>query len=208
VLAEGGYKRSGRGGEASRSLRFDWAKCQYHGEGRNVQVSSYLSSLPPSPPGDRSRVGLTEGWRLHSSGCGDVLSSWAPTAPAMVLQCSGWWHNDGDGCTGPKVTEETYPSGPTSRRCPARARDRCLYFFRGFRRPLSRGAAWRSYRSGWHSVTELILALPHSSRTVPGIASQGGLAEQRRDMIPRRCQRAGVAGIRLLTRTPTACKSI
>jgi hypothetical protein len=31
-----------------------------------------------------------EGWRLHSSGYGDVLSSWAPTAPGVVLQCSGW----------------------------------------------------------------------------------------------------------------------
>jgi hypothetical protein len=49
------------------------------------------------------------------------------------------------------------------------------------------------YVSGWHSVTELILAFPHSSRTVPGMAAQGGLVEQPRDMIPR----AGVAGILL-----------
>jgi hypothetical protein len=34
------------------------------------------------------------------------------------------------------------------------------------------------------------------SRTVPGMASQRGLAKQRRDMIPRRCQSAGVVGIR------------
>jgi hypothetical protein len=32
VLAEGGYKRGGRGGRASGSQRFfDWGKCQYHG---------------------------------------------------------------------------------------------------------------------------------------------------------------------------------
>jgi hypothetical protein len=34
-------------------------------------------------------------------------------------------------------------------------------------------------------------------RTVAGMASLGGLAKQRRDMIPMRCQWAGVAGIRL-----------
>jgi hypothetical protein len=34
-------------------------------------------------------------------------------------------------------------------------------------------------------------------RTVAGMASPGGLAEQRRDMIPRRCQKDGMARIRL-----------
>jgi hypothetical protein len=51
--------------------------------------------------------------------------------------------------------------------------------------------------NGRHSVTELTLAFPHISRTVPGMVAQGELVEQRRGMIPRRCQRAGVAGIRL-----------
>jgi hypothetical protein len=50
--------------------------------------------------------------------------------------------------------------------------------------------------------------LPHSSRTVPGMASQGGFVEQRRDTIPRRCQRAGVAGIHLFTQASAACQSI
>jgi hypothetical protein len=67
---------------------------------------------------------------------------------------------------------------------------------------------WGSYDSGWHSVTELTRAFPHSSRTVPRMAAQGGLAEQRRDVIPRRCQRVGVAGIRLLTRAPASRQSI
>jgi hypothetical protein len=40
-------------------------------------------------------------------------------------------------------------------------------------------------------------AFPHSSSTVLGMAAQGGLAEQGRDMILRRFQRAGVAGIHL-----------
>jgi hypothetical protein len=46
--------------------------------------------------------------------------------------------------------------------------------------PLSsfEGAARRLYKSGWHSVAELTLALPHS-------VVQGGLAVQRRDMTPR-----------------------
>jgi hypothetical protein len=81
-----------------------------------------------------SRVQLTEGRRVHSCGSGDVLSSQAPTAPRMVLQCSGWWHSGGDGRTGQGVTEETRPTGPTSRCYPARERGRCPYLFRGVRR--------------------------------------------------------------------------
>jgi hypothetical protein len=121
-----------------------------------------------------SRVQLMEGRRMRSCRCGDVLSSRAPTTHGMVLQCSGWWHNGGDGRTGPVVTEETRSNGLTSRRRPVRARGRRPYPFRGFRRPLSRGAA---YGSGRHSGTELTPAFPHSSPTVPEMASRGGLAE-------------------------------
>jgi hypothetical protein len=78
------------------------------------------------------------------------------------------------------VTEETRSTGPTSRRHPVWAQGRRPYPFRGFCRPLSRGGARRPYGSGRHSVTELTPALPHCSPTVPGLASRGGLAEQRR----------------------------
>jgi hypothetical protein len=74
--------------------------------------------------------------------------------PGMVAQ-------RGDGCIGPELMEETCSTGPTSRRRPARARGRLTYLFRGSRRPLSRGATQGPYRSGWHSVTELTLALLH-----------------------------------------------
>jgi hypothetical protein len=85
-----------------------------------------------------SRVGPTEGRRSHSGGRGDVLSSWTPTPPGMVLQCPGWWRGRGDGRTGPMAMEETRLTGLTSRRRPVRARDRCPYPFRGFHHPLSR----------------------------------------------------------------------
>jgi hypothetical protein len=85
-----------------------------------------------------SRVGLTEGWRSHNGGRGDVSSSWAPTTPGMVLQCSGWWRSGGDGRTGPMATEKTHLTGPTSRRHPVRVLDRRSYPFRGFCRPLLR----------------------------------------------------------------------
>jgi hypothetical protein len=85
-----------------------------------------------------SRVGLTEGQRSHSGGRGDVLSSWTPTAPGMVLQCPGWWRGSGDGCTRPMAMEDTRLTGLTSQRRPVRARDRCPYSFRGFHQPLSR----------------------------------------------------------------------
>jgi hypothetical protein len=143
-----------------------------------------------------SRVWLTEGRRMYSGGDGDVLSSRAPTATGMALQYSGWRYSGGDGRTGPTVTEETRSTGSTSRRRPVRARGRRLYPSRGFRRPLSRGAACRPYGSRQHNVTELTLAFPHSSPTVPGMASRGGLVEQHRDTVPRRCQRVGMARIR------------
>jgi hypothetical protein len=134
---------------------------------------------------------------MHSSGRGGVPSPRASIVPRMVPQCLGWWHSGEDGRTGPEVMEETYSTGPTSRRCPGRVWGRRPYPFQGFRRPLSRGATWWRYESGWHSVTELTLAFPHSSRTVPGMTAQGWLVEQCQDTIPRQCQRAGVAGIRL-----------
>jgi hypothetical protein len=155
-----------------------------------------------------SRVRLTKGQRTHNNSRGGVLSFRVPTTPGMALQCLGWQHSGGDGRTGPKVMEESRFTGLTSRCFPARARGRRPYLFRGFRRPLSRGATWRPYKSGRHSVTELTLAFPHSSRTLPGMAPQGGLAEQHQDMIRRRCQRAGMVRIHLLTWAPAACRSI
>jgi hypothetical protein len=110
--------------------------------------------------------------------------------PRMVAQRQGWLHMaEGDG------GDTLHWSDVTT--SPARAWGKRPYLFRGFRRPLSRGATWRLYESGRHSVTELTPAFPHSSRTVLRMAAQGRLVEQRRVMIPRRCQRAGVAGIRL-----------
>jgi hypothetical protein len=38
-------------------------------------------------------------------------------------------------------------------------------------------------------------SLTAQCRAVAGMASPGGLAKQRRDMIPRRCQWVGMAGI-------------
>jgi hypothetical protein len=142
-----------------------------------------------------SRARLTEDRRMHSSRRGGVSSSRASTVPGMVLQCLGWWHSGGDGRTGPEVAEVTHSTSLTSQRRPERVRGRQPYPFRGFHCPLSRGVTWWRYRSGRHSVTELTLAFLYSSRTVPGMAAQGGLVEWRRDMIPRRCQRAGVVGI-------------
>jgi hypothetical protein len=85
-----------------------------------------------------SRVRLTGGRKVHNNGHGDVLSSRVPTTSGMVLQCPRWLHSGGDGRTGPEVTGETHSTGLMSRRCPAWARGRCPYPFRGFRRPLSR----------------------------------------------------------------------
>jgi hypothetical protein len=115
---------------------------------------------------------------MHNSGRGSVSLSQASTALGIVLQCPGWWHSGKDGRTGPEVMEEMRSTGPTSRRRPGRAWGRWPYLFRGFHRPLSRGASWGWYGSGRHSVTELTPAFPHSSCTVPGMAAQGGLVDR------------------------------
>jgi hypothetical protein len=52
----------------------------------------------------------------------------------------------------------------------------------------------REWAAQCHGMTP---AFPHSTRTTPGMAAQCGFVEQRRDMIPRRCQRAGMARIGL-----------
>jgi hypothetical protein len=118
-----------------------------------------------------SRAGLTEGWRMHNSGCGSFSSSRAPTVSGMTLQCSGWWHSSGDGCTGAEVTKVMRSAGQMSRCRPERVRGRWPYPFRGFHRPLSRGATWRRYESERHNVMELTPAFPHSSHTVPVMAA-------------------------------------
>jgi hypothetical protein len=122
---------------------------------------------------------------MHNNGCGGVSSSRASTAPEMVLQCLGWWHSGRDGRTGLEEMEETRSTGLMSWHCPAQAQGKRLYLFRGFHRPLSRGATWRLYGSGRHIVTKLTPAFPHSSHTVLRMAAHGGLVEQCRDMILR-----------------------
>jgi hypothetical protein len=118
----------------------------------------------------------------HSTGDG-------ATVLGMVAQRRGWPHRaDGDGGDVPHWSNVAALSRASARQA----------FITFSRVPLSsfEGAACRSYGSGRHSVTELAPASPHSSSTVLGMASRGELAEQRRDMIPRRCQRAGMVGIR------------
>jgi hypothetical protein len=52
----------------------------------------------------------------------------------------------------------------------------------------------REWAAQCHGMT---LAFPHSTCTMPGMAAQCGLVEQHQDLIPRWCQRTGVAGIHL-----------
>jgi hypothetical protein len=137
-----------------------------------------------------SRVGLTKGWRMHNGGRGGVSSSWAPTVPGMMLQRLGWCHSGRGGRIGPEVTKETCSAGLMSRRRPKQARGRRPYPFRGFHRPLSRGATWRRYGSGQHSVMELTPAFPHSFCTVPG--SRCGVVGLGRPRVMWRTARGGV----------------
>jgi hypothetical protein len=101
-----------------------------------------------------SRAWLTEHWRLHSGGRGDVLSTWVPTVWGMAPHCPGWRYSGGDGRTGPEVMEDTRFADLTSPRRSRRVWSWWPYPFRGCRRPILRGATWKRYRSRRHSVTE------------------------------------------------------
>jgi hypothetical protein len=141
-----------------------------------------------------SRVRPTGGHKVHNSGHGGVLSSRVPTAPGMALQCPGWLHSGGDGHTGPEVTGRRAPlvrcHGVVLR---GRGVDvRTLFedsaiLFQGCSAP-----AVREWVVQCHGVDTGLTA---QRRKVAEMASRVGLAEQRRDMIPRRCQRAGMVGI-------------
>jgi hypothetical protein len=202
------YRPRGGGLQSSRTVLIYvwWYDVQRHGgDGRPDESCSWRDvAASPVPLQERlrgwrcgsfsfghrpyagSRVRLTEGRMMPNNGRGDVSSSWAPTTLGMAPQYSGWQYSGGFGRIGPELVEETRSTSPMSWCCPVRARGRRPYPFRGFRRPPSRGAASRPYGSGRHSVMEFTPAFPHSSPTAPRMAARGGLAEQRRDAIPRR----------------------
>jgi hypothetical protein len=108
-----------------------------------------------------SRVQLTGGHKVHRRR-GGVLSPRTPTTSGMALQCQGWRRGGGDGLTGPMVMEGARLTGPTSWRCPGRARNRHSSPFRGFRRPPSRMRR-TAVREWVAQCPELTPALPHSA---------------------------------------------
>jgi hypothetical protein len=120
----------------------------------------------------------------------------------MALQYPGWRHINGDGHAGAEVTDGTSPVGLMSQHCPARAWGWRPYLFQGFRRPPSRGATWRPYEGGQHSVMELTPSHAAQPSIVLGMAAQSGLVEQHRDTIPKRCQSAAWRGFAF---DPCAC---
>jgi hypothetical protein len=135
---------------------------------------------------------------MHNSGLGGVSSSRASKA-------SGWCCSARDGGTAVGMAAQgrrwrnrhaplAYHHGAVLRGCRVDVRtsfEGSTVLFRGVRHG-GRTGVDSTVSWSWH----------RPSRTVPGMAAQGGLAEQRRDMIPRRCQRAGVTGIRLWPRRP------
>jgi hypothetical protein len=138
---------------------------------------------------ERPEAAQRQAWRcpigLGSHSVGDDAA-----VRGMVAQ------RGGDGHTGPKVMEETRSAGLMSRRRPRLARssgrtpfEGATILFRGVRRGGGMGVD--------RTVSSNDTGLPAQYRTASGMATQCGLVEQRRDMIPRRCQRTGVAGIRL-----------
>jgi hypothetical protein len=89
------------------------------------------------------------------------LSSWVPAAPGMAAQGRGWLHSGGDGRTGPEMTGETGSAGNVTVLSRVGMGQVSVPFSRVL--PSSfKGVARRPYGGGWHSVTELTLALSHS----------------------------------------------
>jgi hypothetical protein len=117
----------------------------------------------------------------HSSGHGDVLSPRASTASRMTLQCPRWRRGGGDGRTGLMVTEGTRP---TSRHGPVRARNGRPSPFEGST-VLFRGCSALAVQEWVAQCRRADTGLTAQYRTVAGMASPRGLAEQRRDLTPR-----------------------
>jgi hypothetical protein len=135
--------------------------------------------------GRRSRVDsrgqLTRGRMEHSSGHGDVLSPCASTTSGMALQCPVWRRGGGDGRTGLMVTEGTRPM---SRHGPVRARNGRPSPFEGSS-VLFRGCSAPAVQEWVAQCRGAKTVLAAQYRTMAGVASPG-LAEQHRDMTPRR----------------------
>jgi hypothetical protein len=131
-----------------------------------------------------SRVQLTGGRMRHSCVRGGVSSSRTPTASGMALQCLGWGHDGGGGCTGPMATEgraslvRHHGVAPCERGTGVRPPfEGSAVLFRGCGTPVVR--EWVAQCHGANT------GLTTQCRTVAGMASPRGLAEQRRDMTPR-----------------------
>jgi hypothetical protein len=128
--------------------------CSCLGAASRVAALGFLSDLHPYTG---SRLWQTGDRKLHNGMRGDVSSAWVPTVLGMARQCLNLQRSDRHDRTGPgvaEVMEKTRSTGLTSRRHPGRALSWWSYTFRGCCRPLSRGATWRRYGNGWHSVTD------------------------------------------------------
>jgi hypothetical protein len=120
----------------------------------------------------------------------------------MVLQCPGWRRDGGDGRAGPMVTEETRLIGLTSRRGPGQAWNKRPSPFEGSA-VLFRGCGVSTVREWAAQCHGADTRLAAQCRTVAGMASPGELAEQRRDMIPKRVRGTAQRGSVF---DPCACK--
>jgi hypothetical protein len=103
----------------------------------------------------------------------------------MALQCPGWCRDGGDDCAGLMVTEGTHLTDPTSRHGPMRAWNRRPSPFEGFA-VLFRGCGAPAVRERLAQCHRADTGLTPQCRTVAGMASLGGLVEQRQDITPRR----------------------
>jgi hypothetical protein len=109
--------------------------CACLGVASRVVVLEFLLGRRPYAS---SRIRLTGDRELYNGRRGGVPSTRVPTVLEMALQCPGWWHSDGDGCTGPEVTEEMRSIILMSWRRPGLAPGQWSYTFRGRHRPFSR----------------------------------------------------------------------
>jgi hypothetical protein len=113
------------------------------------------------------------------------VASCRPVLPQHWGRCCSAQDGSEDGRTGPTMTEKTCFTGLTSRHCPGRVRDRRPSTFEGSA-VLFRGCGAQAVREWVAQCHGADTGLTAQCRTVAGMASPGGLAEQCRDMIPRR----------------------
>jgi hypothetical protein len=137
----------------------------------------------------RSEAVQRQAWR-RPVGLGSHNVRDGPAVPRMVEQRRTWPHraegDGGDALHHPHITASSWAGT-----------ELVVVHFSRVSPSSFEGCDVEVVREWVAQCYEMTLAILHDTCTALGMAAQCGLVEQRRDLIPRRCQKTGMAGSHL-----------